>query len=270
MYKLDDSQLIYLTIYELKLFAPASVNGKNTLAYLDTAASQITVSNRIAKNLPQKGKMIARSAFGEREFDTVSVRVKFLGTDIQDVEARIKKEDDPAPFRSDLTLDGNTLLSQPLIYDFHILGLLPAELFAADGEFTEEWTKIPSKFLDNGLCILEMKANDKILKAIFDTGAGLTVVNSAHGTENRLELKPEYEIEIHDATGAKSKQVINSCMGLQIGKMEIPPFDSFVSDLHDIEEALGERIDLVFGANSMLKSGLRWFFDRETNKVFVN
>ena len=147
MYRIDISKLIYITIYELKLFATAKVNGKNTLAYLDTGATQVTVSQKIAKQLPRIGKTKIRSAFGEEEFETVSVNVEFLENQLANVKARIRNDDSPTPFKIDITLDGNILFGRSLIYDFHILGLLPA-----DEVDTKGWNEIPSKFLDKGLC----------------------------------------------------------------------------------------------------------------------
>ncbi len=81
--------MTYLVAYELKLFAPVTVNGEDMLGYLDTAATQVTISSRLAKNLPRKGKMKVRSAFGEKEFETASVDVEFLGQKYQSVQARV-------------------------------------------------------------------------------------------------------------------------------------------------------------------------------------
>ena len=264
MYRIAISKLMYLTIYELRLFITAKVNGKNTLAYLDTGATQVTVSQKIAKELPRTGKTKIRSAFGEEEFETVSVNVEFLGNQLANVKARIRNDDSSTPFKTDITLDGNILFGRSLIYDFHILGLLPA-----DEVNTKGWNEIPSKFLGKGLCILKMNIGGNAVNALFDTGAGITVINSRHIEENRFILEKGYEMEITDATGTKSKQMINVCRGLQIGEIKHPPFDSIVTDLQDIEEPLGERIDLVFGANAMLKSGLRWLFNRAKGKVYI-
>jgi hypothetical protein len=107
------------------------------------------------------------------------------------------------------------------------------------------------------------------LSALFDTGAGLSVVNTAHLEEIGLDLQPAFELEISDATGAKMTQKLELCSGLRIQNTVLPSFDCFSTDLQGIEKALGARVDMVFGANAMLKSGLRWLFDRAVNKAFV-
>jgi len=82
-------------------------------------------------------------------------------------------------------------------------------------------------------------------------------------------LQPSFELEISDATGAKTNQKLALCSGLLVGNTVLPPFDCFATDLQTIEVALGCRIDMIFGANAMLKCGYRWLFDRLANEAFV-
>ncbi|MCS6846796.1 MAG: hypothetical protein RMN52_03660 [Anaerolineae bacterium] len=46
-------------------------------------------------------------------------------------------------------------------------------------------------------------------------------------------------------------------------------FDCIQVDLQPVESAIGQRFDLILGANVMLKSGLRWLFDKDAGKVCV-
>lgn len=258
------SQPVYLTIHELKMFAPVRVNGQGTFAYLDTAANLATISTRFAEQFPRTGKMKIRSAFEEREFDTVSVDIEFMGKALTDVNARVHEIERTTPFEWGITLSAHEIFSKAVIYDFHILGLLAGEAVERGA-----WKEITAEFLDIGLCIVEMQVGTRLVKALFDTGAGFTVVNKKHTKDNGMALEPGFEMEIWDATGANRKEEIKVCRGLRLGRIEMPAFDSMEVDLTGIEEALGRRIDLVFGANAMLKSGLRWLFDRSHNQVFV-
>lgn len=205
-----------------------------------------------------------RSAFGEEEFETVSVDVEFLGQNHQRVQARVHGNEDPLPFRSEITLDGPILFKQPLIYDFRMLGLLPVGNRSLDG-----WFDVPCEFLEAGLCIVEMNCNGKPVKALFDTGAGLSVVNARWMEKNEVVMEEGYEIEIGDATGAKSVQEVRYCSGFSVGKSKLPRFGVFAVDLQGIEKALNRQVDMVFGANAMIKSELRWLFDRNKGKVCV-
>ena len=265
MYHIETSQLVYLTIHELKMFAPVQVNGQRTLAHLDTGATIVTVSPRFTESLSRTGKVKTRSAFEEKEFDSALVDIEFMGDVLTEVHARVyEDQDSTTPFEWGLSLSGHELFRKAIIYDFHLLGLLPGEAVER-----EAWEEISAEFLDIGLCIVEMQIEARRVKTLFDTGAGVTVVNKRHTKDNGMILEPGFEMEIWDATGANRKEEIKVCRGLRLGRIAMPAFDSIEVDLSKIEEAIGHRIDLVFGANAMLKSGLRWLFDKSHNQVFV-
>ncbi len=156
------------------------------------------------------------------------------------------------------------LFRQPIIYDFRVLGLLPVNQSISD-----DWFDVPCKFLEVGLCMVEMSYKRKPVKALFDTGAGLSVVNARWIEENDVVLEKGYEIEIGDATREKRVQEERYCSGVRVGKSNLPLFGVFVTDLQGIEETLNRQIDIVFGANAMIKSELRWLFDRVNSRVGV-
>ncbi len=265
MYQVDVSRLTYFLVYEFKLFAPAQVGTLNTLAWLDTAANQATVSPQVASGLPPMGKIFVRSAFGQEEFETVGVDVEFLGNTKSALQARVYQTDSDLPFQSVLTLDAATLFAEPVVFDFRLMGMyLPTQ-----EERVNHWVEIPSKFTAQDLCLIQCTAPGSSMWALFDTGAGLSVVNAKHLHEMGLALHPAYEIEIGDATGAKSVQEVALCSGLKLGGMPLPSFDCFVVDLQGIEDALGCQIDMILGANAMLRSGFRWLFDKPAGKVQI-
>ncbi|MCS7040576.1 MAG: retroviral-like aspartic protease family protein, partial [Anaerolineae bacterium] len=119
------------------------------------------------------------------------------------------------------------------------------------------------------LCLFTMQFSNRPVIALFDTGAGISAVNTTHLNELHLNLKPAFELEVGDATGEKVTQSIVRCSDLSINGILLPPFDCLQSDFQSIENAIGHRIDLIFGANILLKSGLRWLFDKPAGKVFI-
>ncbi len=263
---IDTSRLTYLLLYELKLFAPARVNGQSTFAYLDTGANQITVSPQVAGDGPRTGSMAIRGAFGQEEFERTAVDVEFLGHARRSVQARIHEGQAELPFDSALTLDAPTLFAQPIVLDFRLIAI-----YRPGPERTENgWAEVPGQFTAQGLCLVQGTSPEgRPIWALFDTGAGLSVMNARHLDANGLALSPAYTIEIKDATGAKSIQEVALCSGLRLHGLSLPPFDGFATDLQGIEEALGHRIDVILGANAMLKSGLRWRFDPQAGQVRV-
>jgi hypothetical protein len=257
---INPSELTPLTIHEFKLFVPARVNQANTFAYLDTGANHVTISPKLAEGLPRAGTITVGSAFEQRVFE-----IDFLGN-VHCTNAYVNQiSDGGLPFNTDLTLDAPSIFAKALIFDFRLMGIiLPKQV---SGEL---WIEVPAKFIeDKGLCIIQLVSQNGVVSALFDTGAGLSVVNSAHIEEIRLDLQAAFELEISDSTGAKTTQKLALCSGLRIGDTVMPPFDCFSTDLQAIEKALGCRIDMVFGANAMLKSGFRWLFDKLADKAFV-
>ena len=125
MYR-ENSEPVYLVLHGFKMFVPVRVNGVKTLAHLDTAANMVTVSERIARSLPRSGKRKVRSAFEQREFETVSVEMEFMGNVWRDVVARVYTSEDPIPFVWDAALSAHEIFYSPIVFDFHIMALLPA------------------------------------------------------------------------------------------------------------------------------------------------
>ena len=77
------------------------------------------------------------------------------------------------------------------------------------------WNELEAIYLQKtDLCATRLQTAGKSLFALFDTGAGLSVVNSIHLPELQLNLEPPYDLEIGDATGAKTTQSIVRCSGL--------------------------------------------------------
>ena len=263
---INPAELTPLTIHEFKLFAPIRVNQANTLAYLDTGATLAPISPKLAEGLPRAGTMTVGSAFEQRAFDTVEdIEIEFLGN-IRCTGARVNQISDSAlPFNSDVTLGAPIIFAKALIFDFRLLGiLLPKQMSG------ESWIELHAKFMeDTDICLIQLASQNGAFSALFDTGAGISAVNSAHIDEIGLDLQPAFELEMNDATGAKTTQKLTLCSGLYIGNTILPPFDCFSTDLQAIEKALGCRIDMVFGANAMLKSGFRWLFDKLADKAFV-
>lgn len=259
------TDLTPLLIYQNEIFVPIRVNQTSTLAQLDTGANIVSISPKLAEGLPRRGKMGVGSAFGQKTFDKVeNLEIEFLGQ-VHHLEARIFNNADTHPFNADAVLNASIIYGQPLIFDFRLLHLArPNQISIAS------WHELKAIYLEKtNLCLIRLESAGKSLFALFDTGAGISVVNSAHLKELQLNLKPAYDLEIGDATGAKAIQSILCCSDLHINGWGLPTFDCFPTDLKPIENAIGHRMDLIIGTNLMLKSGLRWLFDKLADKVFI-
>ena len=263
---INQDDLTPLTIHEFKLFAPARVNQVNTLAFLDTGASFDTISQKLAEGLPRTGLVPVTGAFDQRLFDIVSdIEIDFLGN-LHRADAHVDQI--PAsrlPFNTGVTLGAPTIFAKAVLLDFRLTGIMfPQQVSGAS------WIALPVKFVERkDVCLIQLASQNGTVQALFDTGAGISVINSIHSAEIGLDLQPDFELEINDVTGAKTTLPLALCSGLSIGDAVLPSFDCFSTDLQAVEKALGCRVDMVFGANAMLKSGFRWLFDKPEGKAFV-
>lgn len=259
------AELTPILIYQNEMFAPVRANQIFTLAQLDTGANIVSISPKLAEGLPRTGKMGVGSAFDQKMFDLVeSIEIEFLGQ-IHRTAARIFKNPSAYPFDADVVLSSSIIYGRPLILDFRLLH------FAQPHQMPiTSWKELEATYLEKtDLCLIRLESTGKSLFTLFDTGAGLSVVNSIRLPELRLSLEAAYDLEVGDATGAKATQSIVRCSGLSINGWELPSFDCLLTDLKPIEDAVGHRIDLIIGTNLLLKSGLRWLFDKPAGKVFI-
>ncbi|MFC1466403.1 MAG: pepsin/retropepsin-like aspartic protease family protein [Candidatus Brachytrichaceae bacterium NZ_4S206] len=268
MHLVNLNDLKPLLVYEYKLFAPARVRGRDTLAHLDTGASDVSISSKLAEGLLRIGQAAVQGAYEQSTVDVVEdVEVEFMGRSYR-VAARLGHEavHHDEPFATDVTLNAPVLYGQPVIFDFRLLHLaLPHQLAV------ESWAELDATYLARtDLCLLKLHASgDAPVVVLFDTGAGVSVLNAAHVSELPLDLKPAYALEVGDVTGQKAEQPVYRCANLRVADKPLPAFDCIQVDLRSVESAIGQRFDVILGANVMLKSGLRWLFDKGAGKVRV-
>ncbi len=261
---LDQSQLTYLTLFALRMYAPVEMGGRTIWAFLDSGANRLSIHEDLAEGLPREETATVRGAFAARSLEQVRIDFSFMDQEFHHQKAHVVPSQEESPLEDGLTLDAPTIFAQPVVFDFHLMAIGRPSAYQAT-----PWQPIPTAFHDVGVCFVQLEAPASSVWALFDTGAGFTVINAAHVAETGLALHPSYRIEVADVTGAKVDQEVVSCAGLAVPGRVFPPFDAFVADMTHIEEALNHRIDLVLGATTMLKSGLRWRFDQEVGQVWV-
>ncbi len=261
---LDDDRIIPLLVHELALYAPAQMDGREGLAFLDSAASDPSVRPDWARNLPKAEPMTVRSAFEERTYETVQATITFLGTatPAQLALVRPASEHQP-PFDVSMVLSAAIMFAAPLVLDFRTLAV-----YRPDAVSGVDWQEIPAQRASKGLWLLALATRRDPAWALFDTGAGLSVFNAGHLDDLGLDLRPDYRLRVTDATGAAIHQDIVACEGLSVAGRPLPG-DGFVVDLSGVEQALNHRIDLVLGTSAFLRSGLRWRFEPSTGQAFV-
>ncbi len=261
---LDGDHIVPLLVYELSLYAQAKVNGREGLAFLDSAATEASLHPDWARSLPRAEPITVRSAFEARTYETVNATLEFLGVIAPPQRTLVHAAREIVPsFEVPMVLNASVMFAAPLVLDFRTLAV-----YRPDAVADLAWQEVPARRARQGLWLLELTAPRGPAWALFDTGAGLTVFNAAHLDDLGLDLRPGYRLRVTDATDAAAYQDIVACQGLSVAGRPLPG-DGFVVDLTAVEQALAHRVDLVLGVTTFLRSGLRWRFEPASGRAWV-
>jgi len=219
---------------------------------------------RILANLTGTHHLVIALLYGTGMRLSEGLRLQVKDIDFDYRQIAVRDGSDQPPFVADIKLDAPTIFAKALIFDFRLLNVSRPEQRADDS-----WLAVPARFVeDKDICLLELASRTAPIWALFDTGAGLSVLNSARIEKDALDLQPSFALEVSDATGARATQRVALCSGLRVGNTLVPDFHCLSIDLQVIEKALGCDIHMVFGANAMLRSGFSWLIDKPAKEVF--
>lgn len=247
--------MIPFTLHQLKLFVPATINGRDTLAHLDTGGVRTIISPDAARDLPQKtaaGPMPPHG--GPRPAAARIASLRFLEMEFSDVPATVDASDylSDIPFEAPLTLGAQVLLSMPLILDFkrHLIGF-------ADQPIRRELAIIPAEFV-RGLTIIHFSLGGRELRGLIDTGSGYSVINEARVADLRIRADLGYEIDVDGPEGEKGTMRVYRAPDLSVNDIPLGDCEHLLMDLTQVEQSLDTRIDFIFGVNSMITSARVW------------
>lgn len=254
-------------VHEFGLFLPITFEARSVYAFIDLGANPGSVSPSIASQYQITGKSVNRAAFSERESPLVTVpEFTLLGRSFKNVELNVSHSENFS--RLDLSvpfhIGARELLSEPLILDFH---RLTAE-FKSNHVFPES-VKIQTR-QSHSLILFTLTVQGKKIQAVFDTGAGVSVFNTAHTEDLDLNFAWSYDTDAEDPNGIHSQMSMYSLTDLKIQDVVLGSTEVAHINLSSIEQALGTRVDLLFGVNTMIKSGLTWLIDREQQILRVS
>jgi hypothetical protein len=185
----------------------------------------------------------------------------FAGLEFQNV--RMNQASVRAGFPADVLLRLGTpqLFEQPLLLDFKQLKIgFVSRPFAARTFF------MPCSFVF-GIPFIELQLSNKSIRVLFDTGAGYSVVNTVHLEELGIDTTHRNVLPVTDANDTKITHEIISLSGLSCVGQTIPASEFILMDLSTIETALQTRIDVILGANTMLRAGWNWLIDASENSI---
>jgi hypothetical protein len=224
-----------LIVDDNRIFAPVQVGQNAGYAHLDTGARYSTIPQSYAERLPQVGSRQVHGALEETEVAQVCLEAfSFLGEIYRDVTLDVKPD---AVGRLEI-------------------GFLE-DIPASTGNCIE------ADFGFFGMPFFKLGVGTRILHALFDTGAAMSVLNQRLLTELGDAVGEGGELEVEDATGAKHMIPTFECHTLHIGTMPFGECRVLVIDLGHAERELNTQIDFVFGVNAMMDR--EWVIDRPKN-----
>jgi len=248
-------------LHEWLILVPIKVNGIKGWANIDTGATGSTVSGKIARNLRVWRETKVQGAIKEQMREIVKLKeVNFLNEKFENLETSADKDFlNELPVETLMTCGVDILYSHTLVLDFKELkvGFDRENLEATEGI---DVSKV------KGLVTFKMGLGDSEVTALFDTGAGFSVINGNHLEDFAYDITPVYSIEVKDPMGGLG--VVDVFTGdLQIGDLYLNDEEFLLMDLSGIEEALNARIDFILGASTMLRSNAIWRIGEEKVSV---
>ncbi|MBY6274650.1 retropepsin-like aspartic protease [Symbiobacterium thermophilum] len=257
----------FLLLYDLHLFAQVEVAGQKRLANIDTGAN-IDLAFGVFEGVEmldgEEGPV--HGAVGEVRLRSGRVPdVRLLDEQVGPLQVAISDENgyEKHPFPVSMRLGAKTLLSRPLLLDFKGLRMGRERL-------PDSYPRVaaPLEFVC-GVPFVEIELGGRRLRALFDTAAGMSVLNTAHLDD--LGLRPEvlYETQATDSSGTTVTLPVGRTRGLQIGGLALGDCEYLMLDLSAIEEIMGTCINLGLGLNTLLASSTVWYLDPQAGRVQV-
>ena len=242
------------TIFDWWIYMPVSINGKETFAQLDTGANRCRVTKALAQELGVRGEKDVAGVFGKQKVKVVQIEsLTFLDRTFDNVTASVIDHKDVLtnlPFQADVVLSNDIILSEPIVFDFRTQTISKR---SADG-----LTKLATQPLDTlmGLPFLSLQGEGEV-SAVFDLGASYTVIDQAC-LKNFPKAEKLFGVPVHDTLSDERTLEFFNIGTVKFGEYELK-LEGMVTDLSGLSSAVGRKIDLIFGVNSMMQG--RWFLD---------
>lgn len=259
---------VELIIDEGRLFAPVRLGERSGYAHLDTGARHSSVLQSYAAEYPEVGRREMRAALGGAEVPRARLdEIGFLGQDYQDLVVDVLSDDvggfAALSFPVLMALGCDVLLRQPLRLDFKAFR---AETVNADPARRPRGMSVAAAF-EFDLPLFNLHLGEVMLQAIFDTGAGLSVVNPDLLSQAGDLIVQDEPVEVEDPSGARHSLPTVRCTGLRIGGVLLAETRLLALDTSVMEQVTGIRIGLVLGLNAML--GRTWVIDRAGERLEI-
>lgn len=243
--------MISFAMYEFRLYAPATVNGRATYGLIDTGATRCGVSPRLAEGLRVERTATVHGALSTQQSNRVRLEsLSFLNVTRSDLEVSVGVIEAGAPFEVGCLLDATTLLSKPLALSFK-----EQQIGFVEPPFRDDLVRVPLLF--GTLPVIICMIDGRPLRTIFDTGAGYSVINRARQETLAPRARRAYDLnEVGDANNTRQTVSVWESGPLEVGSFLLGNCAFLEMDLSALEMKLQTQVDFILGVNTLLTASL--------------
>jgi predicted aspartyl protease len=246
------------------IFSGAWVNGKRTYVQLDTGARRSFVKSGSKIDLTFVKETEVKGALGSSSSQEMILKdLQFLGRKYTNMHVISVKSETKEKYslRSDVTLGTDVLYEfDGICFDLkeNVIEHSTRELTGKDKVNIE---------MKKGLAFFPLQFGNREVNALFDTGAGYSVLNKRYAEEFHTALERGKDVEVTDPAGGKGKIGTFIHRGLMLGDIELNSKEFLILDLSEIETILGFKLGFVFGVNMMLAR--KWLLKPNQNTMVI-
>lgn len=247
-------------LHDGQLFTPVRLGENAGFAHLDSGAKHSSVRESWAAAYPHVGLRELQGALGVMNVFRVQVAgFDFLGESFRNQVVDVLPDTSGGftelPFPVLLALGSDVLLHRRLNLDFlrHEIAFV-----SQDSQPLPATERLALDF-SLGIPVFEIHLAGLPLRAVFDTGAGMSVLNQRLAEGLREALLQTGPLEVEDPSGSRQRLRTYRSRELKIGKTRMRNLQFLMIDLSAVEQRNDIQIDFIFGISGML--GRRWLID---------
>lgn len=234
-----------------RIYVPCSFDHVSTNCFLDTGSTNVIIANRSEfDHYEVIGKIKYKSASGiSKEMSEVQIKQAMVGgLRIGNLNVGLVKD---AP---DSVVGINEISSVPFSLKFKSQ---PQIIFNPD---LKNKKQLPLDVLDKNILSIPIKAQNEFASALFDTGAGLSVVNKDFVERNPQMFELIQDISNGtDATGNPVVMKLYKIKRIEIGNFVFKNENILAMDFDIVRKHISPTIDFIVGFNLITKAD--WYFD---------
>jgi hypothetical protein len=234
-----------------RIYVPCTFDDVSTTCFLDTGSTNAIIADRSEFDLYDVvGKIKYKSASGiSKEMSEVQIKQAIIGgIKIKNLNVGLVKD------AADSVVGINEISSVPFALKFKAR---PQIIFNPNFKNKRQ---LPLDVLDKNILSIPIKVQSEAASALFDTGAGLSVVNKDFVERNPRMFDLIQDISNGtDATGNPVTMKLHRIKRIEIGDFVFENENILSMDFETVRKHISPTIDFIIGFNLITKAD--WYFD---------